>query len=131
MVLATPALDGSRGPGRLHDMRSNHWAFLLGFGILFSGWLVLILIRPEGEALFIAPVVLGVIVALAARRPIALLGALVEFFAWYAVGFAAGAEFGDGWQGPAIIFPLLIASGFAGGLALLWLRAVRRAAVPS
>jgi hypothetical protein len=106
-------------------MRSNLWAFLIGFGILFGGWLLLLLIRPEGEALFIAPVVLGVIAALVARRPIALAGALVEFFAWYAVGFAAGAEFGDGWQGPAIFFPLLIASGFAGGLALLWLRDAR------
>jgi hypothetical protein len=131
MVLAAPALDGSRGPGRLHDMRSILRSFLLGFGVVFFGWYLLLVIRPDVGLIVVLPVLLGMIAALVARRLIGMLGAIVGLLAWYAVAIAVGQRPGDDWQGAAIMFPLLIASGFAGGLALLWLRSMRGTAARS
>ena len=121
------ALDDRAAPGTLHVMRNQLRPFLLGFGIAFGGWFLVILIRPESEALLLVPVVLGLIAALVARRPIALLGAVSGFAIWYVPALAVGQEPGDGWGAIFIVFPVLIATGFASGMALRWLRAMRAA----
>ncbi len=109
-------------------MRDHLAAFMLGLIIVFGGWFLLLVIRLDSEAALVVPVVLGLITAVVARRLSALLGAVVGLYAWYALAFAVGQEFGDGWQAYAIVFPILIATGFAGGRALLWLRAASGAA---
>ena len=101
-------------------------AILIGFGVVFFGWYVLLVIRP-GAGLEVLPVLLGLAAGLAARRPIGLLGAPAGFLTWYLVAFVGGDTFDGEWQGPALMFTLLIASGYAGGLALLWLRNERGA----
>jgi fructose-specific phosphotransferase system IIC component len=105
-------------------MRDQLRPFLLAFAVVFLGWYLLMVIRPDAWLEFL-PVLLGFIAALVARRPIGLPGAIVGFSAWYAAAFLGGGQFEGDWQGAAVMFPLLIASGFAAGLALLWLRAVR------
>ena len=106
-------------------MRNQLRPFLLGFVIAFGGWFLLLVVRLEGELIIVPPVLIGLIAALASRRLLGLLGAVTGLAAWYALAFASGLEPGDGWQGGAIIFPLLIATGFAGGLAVISLRSAR------
>jgi hypothetical protein len=111
-------------------MRGQLRSFLIGFAVVSLGW-YLLLVMSGGAWLEFLAVLLGLIAALAARLPIGLLGAIAGFVAWYAAFFVGGNHLDGEWQGPALMFTMLIASGFAGGLALLWLRTVRRTAAPS
>ena len=98
--------------------------FLIGFVIAFGGWLTVAVLGLGDVLLLLALVVIGVVVALVARRPVSLAGAIVGLLVYpIAMAIASPATLGDGWPFYAVLFAALVATGFAGGRAVLQFRA--------
>jgi hypothetical protein len=113
-------------------MRSNSWAFLIGFVIAVVGWLLVLLAQVADMALLAAVVAIGALVALAGRRWIALAGAVVGMLFYpVTVAVASPNVQGDAWLVYVATIVALTASGFAGGMALVRVLAARAVAVRS
>ena len=110
-------------PGRLNPMLTHLRPFLIGFVIAFGGWLAIAVIGLLDIALLLALVVIGAVVAVVARRPASLAGAVVGLLVYpLAVAITSPASLGDGWPFYAVLFTALVATGFAGGRAAVQFR---------